>query len=162
MKSNIMGFPNYHIDKDGHLFRKDERGIWVRMADNAKNTGYINNILWAGDVKANKYRHRLVAEAYIPNPENKPCVCHKDNNRANNKVDNLYWGTHKENMHQAVLDGSYHSGWDKRGRIVLDEEDVCKMYSNGVPRKVILSKYPMSTGKYYEILHKHGLLWRLR
>ena len=48
--------------------------------------------------------HRLVAMTYIPNPENKPCVCHKDNNPLNNHVDNLYWGTQAENMSQMRLD----------------------------------------------------------
>lgn len=37
---------------------------------------------------------------YIPNPYNKPCVCHKDNDKSNNHYKNLYWGTHKENMEQ--------------------------------------------------------------
>lgn len=41
MKSNIKGFPNYHISEDGQLFRKNNNGIWVKMASNIKNTGYI-------------------------------------------------------------------------------------------------------------------------
>ena len=162
MKSNIKGFPNYHISEDGQLFRKNNNGIWVKMASNIKNTGYISNILWNGDIKTNKYRHRLVAEVYIPNPDNKPFVCHKDNNRVNNCIDNLYWGTPKENMHQAVIDGSYHIEWDKRGRIMVDEIGICRMYSSGITRKVILSKYKISIGKYYEILHKYGILWKQR
>jgi len=42
--------------------------------------------------------HRLVAEAFIPNPENLPCVCHRDDNPLNNHVDNLFWGTQADNI----------------------------------------------------------------
>lgn len=41
--------------------------------------------------------HRLIAAAFIPNPNNLPCIDHIDGNRANNSLDNLRWVTHKEN-----------------------------------------------------------------
>jgi hypothetical protein len=41
---------------------------------------------------------QLVATAFIPNPDNKPFVCHKDDNPSNNNASNLFWGTHQDNM----------------------------------------------------------------
>lgn len=49
--------------------------------------------------------HRLVAEAFLPNPQNKPFINHIDNNPANNRVDNLEWCTQTENMQHSLIQG---------------------------------------------------------
>ena len=49
--------------------------------------------------------HRLIAEAFIPNPDNLPFVGHKNNNKGDNRVENLYWTDASENTQKAFDDG---------------------------------------------------------
>ena len=63
----------------------------------SKSRNYLRVGLNKNGVRRGFSIHRLVAQAFIPNPKNKPCVNHKDCNPKNNCVDNLEWCTHKYN-----------------------------------------------------------------
>lgn len=61
-------------------------------------TGYYYVCLSKNNVKKNKNLHRIIAEHFIPNPENKPQINHKNGIKKDNRIENLEWVTSKENM----------------------------------------------------------------
>lgn len=67
--------------------------------------GYMKVWLWKDGKRKEFAVHRLVADAFIDNPNNKPCVNHLDNIRDHNSVDNLEWCTYKENSQWAEIQG---------------------------------------------------------
>lgn len=73
--------------------------------------------------------HRLVATAFIPNPEGKPCVNHRDSDRANNCVENLEWCTQQENSAHAASQGRMNSLKGEASNLSkLTEEEVSAIY----------------------------------
>ena len=67
-----------------------------------KSKGYMYVQLSKDGEAKPKHVHRIVAEAFIPNPENKPTVNHKNRNKADNSVENLEWATYTENNRHIV------------------------------------------------------------
>ena len=106
---SIEGFSKYHICRNGRLY-PIHSGTWKLIKPVAKSTGYIsNNLISDFGKRANFYRHRLVAEVYLPKPNvSGLVVCHKDSNPRNNRVTNLYWGTQKENIQQCIREGKFY------------------------------------------------------
>lgn len=112
MKDNISDFPGYYVTVEGKVYsRKNNRHGYLKdyhllKTKYTKHDGrpYVTLRNPKLGIRRLAKVHRLVALAYTPNPDNKPCVCHKDNNPLNNHVDNLYWGTQAENMSQMRLD----------------------------------------------------------
>ena len=96
-------FSGYDVCDDGTVISyKKGRTQIIHGYDNGK--GYLLVDI-DYKVKRGVKIHRLVALAFIPNPENKPQVNHKDGNKHNNKVENLEWCTNSENQFHAVQHG---------------------------------------------------------
>ncbi len=103
---NIDGYENeYQISNFGRIrsFKK-HNGTNQRIMKSIKmKNGYYNITLCKNGNKKREYIHRLVAKAFIPNPNNYPFVNHKDENPSNNYVNNLEWCTQKYNMNYGSL-----------------------------------------------------------
>lgn len=75
------------------------------IAKKSHKNGYLTVVLCKNAEKKNKSIHRLVALAFIPNPNNYPCVNHIDARKENNNVENLEWCTYKQNTAHAIKCG---------------------------------------------------------
>ena len=158
-KGNIPGFSNYYISRTGKLYSKFT-GSWKLVKPAMKDNGYLSNSLVGdGGKRKNFYRHRLVASIYIPNPNNYPQVCHKNNNPEDNRVGNLYWGTAKMNMGQCIEDKRFYFVGKERERKV-NVELLISRYIEGIPRKDILEEFGISTGVLYKILRYNNIKLR--
>ena len=112
----IKDFMGYYTTRDGKIVcdlgkrtRRDIKGqyepvpfyeIKPRPTKNGYMRVYMRND--KTNKRIDKYVHRLIAEAYIPNPNNKKYVNHKDCNRSRNCLSNLEWSTAKENTNQTL------------------------------------------------------------
>lgn len=99
----IKGFEGrYSISSDGEVYSHFlNRSMKLKIT----KTGYLRVHLRKQDKEKHASVHRLVAEHFIENPENKPTVNHKDGNKQNNSISNLEWSTHCEQMDHALDSG---------------------------------------------------------
>lgn len=99
IRKPITGFENYEVSTWGIVYKN---GIALKPEVHCK--GYLRVDLYNGQERKHMKVHRLVANAFIPNPENKPQINHIDGNKNNNSVTNLEWVTDAENKsHQMKL-----------------------------------------------------------
>ena len=102
----IDGYDNYSVSDDGRI-RNDKSGRIKATSHESKGRLYRQVGLYSNGIGKTHSIHRLVAKAFIPNPNNMVEVNHKDGNPENNNADNLEWCTHKENIEHGWRTGLY-------------------------------------------------------
>lgn len=116
MAPRMLTIDDYEITRDGQVINKTN-GHVLKPQPNGK--GYLRVSI----SKQLQFVHRLVAEKYVPNPNNLPQVNHIDGNKLNNSADNLEWVSNQDNRTHAVKNKLHTQGsdcsWSK-----LTEEDV--------------------------------------
>lgn len=129
----IEGF-NYLIYEDSTIVNKTTGKV---RKPQLTNNGYHEIGLY--NKGKDKYCpvHRLVAKAFIPNPDNKPFVNHIDGNKINNHVNNLEWVTHQENMEHAKKTNLIKRGCETPVSIFTSEQihESCRLMSQGLRSK---------------------------
>lgn len=103
----VEGTDDYYVSYKGDIYRKYTETEYYKLKKyvnkQAYNYVYVTLIV---DGKHKSFRlHRLVAKAFIPNPDNLPAVDHIDCDKTNNCVENLQWVTNSQNSKKAVKDG---------------------------------------------------------
>lgn len=142
-----LSIDDYIITKDGNVINK-RNGHILKAQPNGK--GYLRVSIG----KHLKFVHRLVAEKYIPNPNNLPQINHKDGNKKNNSVDNLEWISNEGNRIHAVKNGMHLCG-EKCPWAKLHKNDVIYILNN-YPKmtiKELSSKFNVNRNTISDIIH---------
>ena len=159
MKENIPGYPGYHVTRDGKVYSclirggSSKRGPWKLKSSVITKTGHEQVILRTPKGSHSKGIHKLVALAYIPNPNNYPIVRHLDDVGTINHVSNLKWGTQKDNVRDSIINGKhinppYGSGLNSpRSLLKLHfrkQRRILRLFSLGITYKDIGKKVRIS------------------
>ena len=169
---DFLGYPNYTITDDGRVFSLNymHTGKKKELKPQKNINGY-NRMELSIEGKKKKFMvHRLVALAFIPNPDNLPEVNHKDENKTNNMVGNLEWCSIKYN-------NTYGTRLERVSKIQLNRKDKSRPVKQFTKDGVFIKEYPSmheverQTGFYYSHIGKcckgrykqaYGYIWRYK
>ena len=134
---SVVGFPGYFVSDEGMVY-SNHTGSLIKLKGCKNKDGYLRVCLWKNGFGHTKTIHRIVAEAFISNPQNKLQVNHKNGIKTDNRVKNIEWCSQSENqLHKYRVLGFKGAAFGKFGKdnpsskIVLqikDNEIIAEFY----------------------------------
>ena len=153
----IPEFNDYFIDSDGNVYSV-KSGILKRLRPHKDTKGrYLMIRLIRNDgIRKSLLVHRIVAEAFVPNPLNLPEINHIDNNPANPVANNLEWCTHKENLHLSYQTMSPARNCNSCD-LYVDGKWICKYKSIHQASTIASQKYGVSASQLERTLKSKNI-----
>jgi len=167
---DVKGFENYYeVSNFSNIRRKNGSSHLkqINLKGSLDKDGYINVNLKIKQRTNSKRLHRLIAEAFIPNYENKPQINHINGIKGDNRLENLEWCTLSENRQHAYKTG-LQNGLSRRGTknnfaklidadIIVIREKYNK--KQGITMKVLSKEFNVSEGCIQRILSEKSWSW---
>lgn len=133
------GYDGYFVSDSGHVWGPGRNGRGCLMHPTPGNRyGHLEVSIKINGRRIHEYVHRLVAEAFIPNPHNYPLVRHLNDDPTDNRVENLAWGTQSDNMQDAIEHGTFVYFSDQDRELAMQK------------RRTPIIAIDLSNGKEYE------------
>lgn len=159
MWKKINGYPYYEICEEGKvksLARGKKKNDKI-LKNTLLKTGYYHVDLCYEGKRTKKLIHRLLAEAFIENKENKPQVNHINGIKSDNRLENLEWVTISENQLHSIKAGLRHTKGEKNSQCKLKEYDVLFILNDKRKYKDIANNFNISISTVADI--KRGYSW---
>lgn len=150
---DIPQYENYQISNHGRIYSKHKNEL---KALEINKKGYETIRPYKNNIRKTFRIHRLVAELFIPNPQNKPQVNHKDGNKLNNHIDNLEWVTYRENVDHAVKNNLLCRGEDSPHSKMTEKKvrEMRKLYSQGFGSTTLAKMFDINEKNAYNIIKR--------
>jgi hypothetical protein len=152
----------YVVNNYGEVYRIKSSGKLKIMKQQTDADGYFTVGLHLNGVGYFRRVNRLVAQAFIDNPQNKPEVNHIDGDKQNNIVENLEWVTSKENIDHAWKNNLTHpKSGDKHPNSKYTEKDIRKVCKYLVQNKYTMKEISKKTGVSYTVVKqvRNHIIW---
>ena len=124
MLKKIVGYERYYVNENGEVFSV-KKNKTIKICQWLGTTGYYKVCLHKNNKRYEHYVHRLVAEAFVPNPSNLPQVMHKNDVKTDCRAENLTWGTNQQNTTDGYKHGCYKFKERIRFRLFTKSQKKC-------------------------------------